>query len=143
MLKLIMQADAPKPLVVFDSFASALNYSKSHLFEEDPMAYRVFQFSEDQFGLVKVYTECDQGPTGFLPQYKAGVEVLNLNMIEDYYRNLSRRGVPLSLDDTCDNGKFRKLPFVRATQEELNERQTVARRLKPNLVYNFSKRNLS
>jgi hypothetical protein len=143
MLKLIMQADAPKPLVVFDSFDSALNYSKFYLFEDRPMVYRVFQFSEDQFGLVKVYTECDQGPTGFLPQYKAGVEVLNLNMIEDYYRNLSRRGVPLSLDDTCDKGKFRKLPFVRGTKDELERFQMWARQFKPNLVYNFSERNLS
>ena len=143
MLKLVMQADQPKPLVVFDSFDSALNYSKFHLFEEDPMVYRVFQFSEDQFGLVKIYSWCDQGPTGFLPQYQAGVEVLNLNMIEDAYRNRTRRGVPLSLDDTCDNGKFRKLPFVRASKDELERIQMWARRFKPNLVYHFSKRNLS
>ena len=143
MLELVMQADQPKPLVVFDSFLSANNYSKFHLFEDGQMVYRVFQFSQDQFGLVKVYEWCDQGPTGFLPQYKAGVEVLNLNMIEDAYRNLTRRGDFLSLDDTCDNGKFRKLPFVRATKDELERMQMWARRFKPNLVYNFSERNLS
>ena len=136
MIKLLVDPNAPKPLVAFDSYQSAYNFLRMHLFPSiNEMDYRVFSFIKDRaYGIVKVYLETDEGPTGIVPQYKTQ-ESLDLETIQNAYRHAHRRKQPLSLEGLDYKEVYRKLPFIRHTDEELAELREQQQRFKPNWVY--------
>jgi len=138
MMKLLVDSNAPKPLVAFDSYQSAYNFLRMHLLPSiNEMDYRVFSFIKDRaYGIVKVYLETDEGPTGLMPQHKVNEdECLDLETIQDAYRNTHRRKQPLSLEGLDYKEVYRKLPFIRHTDEELAEMREQQQRFKPNWVY--------